>query len=66
MLLWFFVMVIDVLRSVFGLRTVVARDQQRARIVLMAADGESNRAIGERVGMHYNQVAVAEALRRAR
>ncbi len=29
---------------------------QRARIILLAADGLSNRAIGERVGMHYNQV----------
>ena len=39
-------------------RTVPARDRQRARIVLLAADGESNRAIGEKVDMHYNQVAV--------
>ena len=36
--------------------TVQARVAQRARIVLLAADGLSNRAIGERVGMHYNQV----------
>lgn len=48
----------DVLEERVRSRTVAARDQQRARIVLMAADGESNRAIGERVGMHYNQVAV--------
>ena len=39
-------------------RTIDARDAQRARIVLLAADGVSNRAIGERVGMHYNQVGV--------
>ena len=32
--------------------------RERARIVLLAADGESNRAIGDAVGMHYNQVAV--------
>jgi transposase len=37
-------------------RTVAARDQQRARIVLLAGEGLSNRAIGERVGLHYNQV----------
>jgi transposase len=39
-------------------RTIDARYAQRARIALLAADGESNRAIGEIVGMHYNQVAV--------
>ncbi len=39
-------------------RTVPARDAQRARLVLLAADGVSNREIGETVGMHYNQVAV--------
>ncbi|MGH9205947.1 MAG: IS630 family transposase [Acidimicrobiales bacterium] len=31
---------------------------QRARLVLLAADGGSNRYIGETVGMHYNQVGV--------
>ena len=31
---------------------------QRARVVLLAGDGVSNRAIGEKVGLHYNQVAV--------
>jgi transposase len=36
--------------------TVEARVARRARIVLLAGDGLSNRAIGERVGMHYNQV----------
>ena len=39
-------------------RTVEARVAQRARLVLMAADGWSNRDIGETVNMHYNQVAV--------
>ena len=39
-------------------RTYGVRDVQRAEIVLMAADGVSNREIGSRVGMHYNQVAV--------
>lgn len=38
--------------------TVEARAAQRARIVLLAAEGLSNRAIGERVGMHYNQVGL--------
>jgi transposase len=38
--------------------TVEARFAKRARIVLLAADGVSNRDIGEAVDMHYNQVAV--------
>ena len=38
--------------------TVEARDAERARLVLMAADGASNREIGATIGMHYNQVAV--------
>src|SRR5215210_6086707 len=38
--------------------TVEARFAKRARIVLLAADGVSNREIGELVDMHYNQVAV--------
>jgi transposase len=38
--------------------TVEARFAKRARIVLLAADGRSNRDIGEIVDMHYNQVAV--------
>lgn len=38
--------------------TVEARVAQRARIVLLAAAGEANRAIGEIVGMHYNQVGL--------
>ena len=36
--------------------TVEARVARRARIVLLAAEGLSNRKIGELVGMHYNQV----------
>jgi transposase len=39
-------------------RTVEARVAQRARLVLLAADGVSNREIGETIGLHYNQVAV--------
>lgn len=38
--------------------TVEARAAERARLVLMAADGASNRDIGGVIGMHYNQVAV--------
>jgi transposase len=38
--------------------TVAARDAERARLVLMAADGATNRDIGAVIGMHYNQVAV--------
>lgn len=48
----------DVLEARVRARTYEARVQQRARIVLMAADGVSNRAIGEMVGMHYNQVGI--------
>ena len=38
--------------------TVEVRAAERARLVLLAADGWSNRAIGEAIGMHYNQVGV--------
>ena len=38
--------------------TVEARVARRARIVLLAAEGRSNREIGELVDLHYNQVAV--------
>src|SRR2546421_9116657 len=38
--------------------TVEARVAQRARIVLLSAAGESNRAIAALVGMHYNQVGI--------
>jgi transposase len=37
--------------------TVQARVAERARLVLLAADGASNREIGAVIGMHYNQVA---------
>src|SRR4051794_26007394 len=47
-----------VLESTARSRTAAARDVQRARIVLLAADGWSNRAIGVEVGLHCNQVAV--------
>src|SRR5829696_135432 len=38
--------------------TVEARIARRARLVLLAADGVSNREIGAIVDMHYNEVAV--------
>lgn len=38
--------------------TVEARVAKRARIVLMAADGSTNREIGEIVDLHYNQVGL--------
>jgi transposase len=38
--------------------TVEARMARRARIVLLAADGVSNRDIGVMVDLHYNQVGV--------
>jgi transposase len=38
--------------------TVEARTAKRARIVLMAADGCSNREIGVVVDLHYNQVGL--------
>jgi transposase len=38
--------------------TIEARAAKRARIVLLAADGESNRTIGELVDLHYNQVGM--------
>jgi transposase len=37
-------------------RTIEARAAERARIVLLAADGWPNRDIAGAVGMHYNQV----------
>ncbi len=39
-------------------RTELSRVSQRARLVLLAGDGESNRHVGDVIGMHYNQVAV--------
>jgi transposase len=38
--------------------TVEARTAKRARIVLLAAEGWTNRDIGEVVDLHYNQVGV--------
>ena len=38
--------------------TVEARMAKRARIVLLAADGSTNREIGEVVDLHYNQVGM--------
>ncbi len=38
--------------------TVEARAAQRARIVLLAAEGASNRDIAAMVGLHYNQVGM--------
>jgi len=38
--------------------TVEARVAKRARIVLLAAEGHSNRDIGELVDLHYNQVGI--------
>lgn len=36
--------------------TIEARAAKRPRIILLIADGESNRTIGELVDLHYNQV----------
>lgn len=38
--------------------TVESRVAQRARLILLAGDGRSNREIGSLIGMHYNQVAL--------
>jgi hypothetical protein len=46
------------LEGCVGLRTIGHRYAERARLVLLAVDGVSNRAIGEAIGMHYNQVGV--------
>ena len=48
----------SVLESWTRAGTVEARVSKRARIVLLAAQGHSNREIAELVEMHYNQVAV--------
>jgi transposase len=47
-----------VLESWARAATVEARVAKRARIVLLAADGMSNRDIGELVDLHYNQVGM--------
>ena len=41
--------------------TIEARAAKRARMMLLMADGESNRAIGELVDLHYNQVGMWRA-----
>src|ERR1700688_4604316 len=48
----------EVLESWTRAATVEARIAKRSRVVLLAADGMSNREIGQTVDMHYNQVAV--------
>ncbi len=44
-----------------GSNTVQARVAQRARIVLLAAEGRSNRDIAALLDMHYNQVGMWRA-----
>src|SRR5688500_17898446 len=46
--------------------TIEARCAERARLVLLAADGWSNRAIGEAIGMLQPGRGVATPLRRVR
>lgn len=41
--------------------TLQARISKRARMILLAADGVSNRRIGELVDLHYNQVGMWRA-----
>ena len=41
--------------------TVEARVAKRARMMLMAADGCTNREIGEIVDLHYNEVGLWRA-----
>lgn len=48
----------EVLEARVRSKTLEARDVQRARLVLLAADRRSNREIGVLIDMHYNQVAV--------
>jgi transposase len=48
----------DVLESWARSGTIEARMAKRARIILMAADGTSNRDIADIVGLHYNQVGL--------
>jgi hypothetical protein len=38
--------------------TIEARAAKRARMILLMADGMSNRTIGELVDLHYNQVGL--------
>jgi transposase len=48
----------SVLESWVRSGTIEARVAKRARIVLLAADGVSNRVIGSLVDLHYNQVGL--------
>lgn len=41
--------------------TIEARAARRARMILLMAEGRSNRAIGELCGLHYNQVGLWRA-----
>lgn len=47
-----------VLESSTRAGTVEARVAMRARIILLAAEGESNRSIAKMVDLHYNQVGL--------
>ena len=38
--------------------TIEARASKRARMILLMADGASNRSIGAAVDLHYNQVGI--------
>src|ERR1700730_3140853 len=51
----------SVLESWMRAGTVEARLAKRARIVLLAANGASNRDIGTLVDLHYNQVGLWRA-----
>ena len=48
----------DMLESWTRSGTIEARFAKRARIILMAADGASNRDIADVVALHYNQVGI--------
>jgi transposase len=48
----------EILESWTRAGTVEARMAKRARIILMAAEGRSNRDIGVLVDLHYNQVGI--------
>src|ERR1700737_3168916 len=50
-----------VLESWMRAGTVEARMGKRARIVMLAAEGRSNRDIGVLVDLHYNQVGLWRA-----
>ena len=48
----------DVLERIVRRRTESQRVAQRARIVVLAADGQSNRAISREVGLERHQVGL--------